>query len=453
MRDKASFNRSLKALLVTQFLGVFNDNAFKIIISLLGIQLITGERQSAAFVSIVGALFVLPFIVFSPLAGYLADRYKKRNVIVVIKIVELVIMVMGIYALGSKNLILLCLILFFMTTQSAFFSPAKYGILPEILDEKNLSRGNGYLQMFTFVAIILGSAFGGRIKEIFAPDVWKASIILITLSVLGLFTSLFIKKGKAARTEAVFQVNGFKRCFDILQVIKKDKPLFLALCGAAYFWFLGAVFQMNILLYAKNILHTTDAQTGVLLVIVSLGIGAGSVLAGKLSEGQIEFGLVPLGAIGLTAFCLLLGFQTLSIITVIAILFLLGASAGFYTVPLNAFFQQRSPESQRGEFLATANIITAFATFSGSLFIWLAGVKFYANPAQTFLVLGILSIMATLYILKTLPIAFVRLVNWLITHTIYRLQVENIERVSEQGGALLVCIMSLISMRLSYQLL
>ncbi len=381
MSNKSTFNRSLKALLTTQFLGAFNDNAFKIIISLLGIQLITGERQSAAFVSIVGALFVLPFIVFSPLAGYLADRYRKRNVIVAMKIVELGIMILGLWALLSNNLVLLCLSLFLMATQSAFFSPSKYGILPEILDERDLSRGNGYLQMFTFIAIILGSAFGGRIKEIFTPDVWKASIILIALSALGLFISLFIKKGKAARPDAEFQVNGFKRCFNILKIIKKDKPLFLALCGIAYFWFLGAVFQMNILLYAKNILHTTDSQIGMLLAVVSLGIGVGSILAGRLSEGRIEFGLVPLGAIGLTAFCALLGVQTLSYMAVIVILFFLGSSAGFYTVPLNAFFQQRSPESQRGEFLATSNIVTAFATLSGSLFIWLVGVKFYANPA------------------------------------------------------------------------
>ena len=178
--------------LATQFLGAFNDNAFKIIISLLGIQLIAGERQGAAFVSIVGALFVLPFIVFSPLAGFLADRYRKRNVIVAMKIVELVIMAFGMYALWSKNLILLVFILFCMATQSAFFSPSKYGILPEILDEKNLSRGNGFLQMFTFVAIILGSAFGGKMKEIFSPDVWKTSFILIGLSILGLFMSIYI---------------------------------------------------------------------------------------------------------------------------------------------------------------------------------------------------------------------------------------------------------------------
>ena len=177
-------NSSFKLLLGAQFLGAFNDNVFKIIICLLGIQLISGQREAAAFVSIVGALFVIPFIVFSPLAGYLADRYRKRNVIVIMKAVELLIMVLGLYALMANNLVVLCVILFLMASQSAFFSPAKYGILPELLSEGQISRGNGYLQMFTFSAIILGSAFGGRIKEVFDPSVWMTSIILIALSVI-----------------------------------------------------------------------------------------------------------------------------------------------------------------------------------------------------------------------------------------------------------------------------
>ncbi|MBU1087936.1 MAG: MFS transporter [Candidatus Omnitrophica bacterium] len=432
-------NASFKSLLGAQFLGAFNDNAFKIIISLLGIQLISATSQSAAFVSIIGALFVIPFIVFSPLAGYLADRYRKRNVIVIMKIGELLIMTLGLWGLMTKNLIFLCVILFLMAAQSAFFSPAKYGILPEILSESQISRGNGYLQMFTFTAIILGSAFGGKIKEVFDPNIWMVSIILIGLSIIGLGFSLRMDKGAAARPNARFKLNGFKRSLEIIKIIHQNKPLFLALCAISYFWFLGAVFQMNILLYAKQVLSAGDSNTGILLAIVALGIGIGSILAGRLSEGQIEFGLVPLGAIGLTIFCSILGISGLTYFQVSIVLFLLGVSAGFYTVPLNAYFQTNCPKEERGEFLGAMNIITAFATLSGSLFIWLVGVKFAATPGQTFLTLGALSVMATIYILKTLPSAFVRLVNWIVTHTLYCLNIEGIENVPEQGGALLIC--------------
>ncbi|MBU1043587.1 MAG: MFS transporter [Candidatus Omnitrophica bacterium] len=434
-----NLDASFKSLLGTQFLGAFNDNAFKIIISLLGIQLISSARQSAAFVSIIGALFVIPFIIFSPLAGYLADRYRKRNIIVIMKIAELLIMLLGLWGLLTHNLVFLCAILFLMAAQSAFFSPAKYGILPEILSEAEISRGNGYLQMFTFSAIILGSAFGGKIKQAFDPNIWMVSIILIALSMLGLWFSSQMAKGVAARPNAQFKLNGFKRSLEIIKIIHRNKPLFLSLCAISYFWFLGAVFQMNILLYAKQVLSTGDSNTGILLAMVALGIGIGSILAGRLSEGQIEFGLVPLGAIGLTIFCSILGISGLTYFQVSIILFLLGVSAGFYTVPLNAYFQTNCPKEERGEFLGAMNIITAFATLSGSLFIWLVGVKFAATPGQTFLTLGALSVMATIYILKTLPTAFVRLVNWIVTHTLYRLNIEGFENVPEQGGALLIC--------------
>ncbi|MDD5070421.1 MAG: acyl-[ACP]--phospholipid O-acyltransferase [Candidatus Omnitrophica bacterium] len=437
-KEKIS-NKSFKFLLVTQFLGAFNDNAFKIIISLMGIQLIFNVDSRAGFVSMVGALFVIPFILFSPVAGYLADKFSKRDVIVSMKIFELMIMVLGLIALIKANLIFLCAVLFLMSAQSAFFSPAKYGLLPEILPNKNLSRGNGYLQMFTFIAIILGSAFGGRIKEVVGAQVWRCSLILILLSVLGLLASFFIEKSTAQRPEAVFQANGFKRSFSILKQIKKDKALFLTLLGIAYFWFLGAVFQMNILLYAKNYLSITDSQTGILLAVVALGIGVGSVLAGRFSEGKIEFGLVPLGSIGLSIFSLVLGTIVSSYLSACLVLFFLGLSSGFYTIPLNAFFQRESPEKERGEFLATLNIITSLAILSGSFFIWLIGSKFGFDPAQTFVVLGVVSIIATIYIVWTLPIAFVRLINWFITHSLYRLKVFGLENIPQKKGALIVC--------------
>jgi len=437
---KRSLNKTgFKALLATQFLGAFNDNAFKIIISLMGVQLIADQTQAASFVSLVGILFVVPFILFSPLAGFLADRFRKRNIIVSMKVFELAIMIIGGFALASQNLILLCVVLFCMAAQSSLFSPSKYGILPEMLDESEISQGNGQVALFTFVAIILGSSLGGRLKDIFSPGLWRVSIVLAAISVVGLLASLYIRKGVAAKPQVRFNINGFKESFITLKAIKKDKPLFLALCGIVYFWFLGVVFQMNILLYAKNILEVTDSQIGLLLAIVSLGIGVGSLLAGKLSGDRIEFGLVPLGALGLSLFSCLLGITTLSYTAAIVILFLLGSSSGFYTVPLNAFFQQRSPKEERGKFLAAANIVNAIGMIAGSGFVWLVGSQFKANPAQTFLVLGIVSIIGTMSILRLLPIAFVRLINWIVIHSLYRIKIEGSKNVPDKGGGLLVC--------------
>ena len=436
---KKKIKDSLRPLLFTQFFGAFNDNAFKMIISLFGIQLLGTSSHGARFVSIVGALFILPFIIFSPYAGYFADKFRKRNIIVAMKWFEVFIMCAGLFALWSQNFIVLCVVLFIMATQSAFFAPAKYGILPEMLEEKDLSKGNGYLQMWTFVAIILGTACGARMKDIFEPFVWKSSFILIALAVLGLIGSLKIAKGSPANSDTKFSINGFAQMLEVLGKIKKQKALFLSLCAISYFWFLGSVFQMNILIYAKGILGIGDSSTGILLAMVSLGIGLGSLFAGNMSEGRIEFGFVPLGAIGLSIFCFVLGSSSLGYKACGLVLLLLGFSAGLYTIPLNAYFQKKSPDQERGKYLAALNIVNSIAMLCGSLFVWICGDLFMLDPAQTFVVLGIFSVLATLYILKTLPTAFVRLVNWLITHSIYKMNIVDVHNVPEQGGALLIC--------------
>ena len=196
---------------------------------------------------------------------------------------------------------------------------------------------------------------------------------------------------------------------------------------------------MNILLYAKSVLGVADSRTGILLAAVALGIAFGGVMAGKLSDERIEFGLVPLGAVGLTVFCAVLGLVHAGYYGALAVLFFIGASAGFYTVPLSAFFQERSPQERRGEFIGALNMTNAIAVLAGSLFIWASGVKFGAGPAGTFLFLALLSVAATLYILKVLPMAFVRLLNWLITHSVYRLKIEGSANVPKEGGALLIC--------------
>lgn len=439
MKEKNCSSQSFKSLMVTQFLGAFNDNAFKIIISLMAIRLLPSGPQGTQFVSIIGALFIIPFIIFSPYAGFCADRFAKRNIIVGAKIAEIIIMVLGLIALVSGNLIFLCVVLFLMATQSAFFSPAKYGILPEMVDDSELSRGNGYLQMWTFLAIILGTAAGGRMLAAFTGRVWYSSYIIIFLSLIGFIVSLNIVKGIPAAPNMKFKINLFKEAGSALKEIKGDRELFLTLWALVYFWFMGAVFQMNILLYGTNIFKLNDLDTSMLLVFLSVGIACGGVLAGKLSEGKVELGLVPMGAIGFSVFSINLGLIPSSYKWAVVSLFLLGVSAGAYTVPLNAFFQQRSPVAKRGKYLAAMNILTSSAVLLGALFLWVFGGKLALNSAQIFFVLGILSIFATLYILITLPEVFVRMINWIIVHTFYRLKIIGSDNVPGNGGALIVC--------------
>lgn len=439
MMQKSTNTRSFKALMVTQFLGAFNDNVYKIIISLLAIKLLPSAQAQTKFVSLIGALFIIPFILLSPYAGYLADKYRKRSIIVGTKILELIIMILGLFALASGSIPFICFTLFLMATQSAFFGPAKYGIMPELLDERDLSRGNGYLSMWTFLAIILGTALGGKLVSMMGDHIEMSSLILIALSCVGLVASLFIRKGDAPTKSEPFELNIFKSIFVHLRAIKQNSALFLTMIALAYFWFLGAVAQMNVLLYGKNILHLGDTQTSLLIVATAVGIGVGSVLAGRLSEGKIEFGLVPLGSLGITVCAILLGVGHVGHLGALFQLFLLGLFSGFYVVPLSSFFQQNSPQDCRGKFIAVLNICNAFMMLLGAAFVWFCGVQLKMNAAQIFLALGLASIIATVFVFKKLPDAFLRFFNWILTHSLYKVKVLGIENLPEKGGALIVC--------------
>ncbi|MDD5218245.1 MAG: acyl-[ACP]--phospholipid O-acyltransferase [Candidatus Omnitrophica bacterium] len=439
MNRKDCKSTSFKGLMIAQFLGAFNDNAFKILVSFLIIRTIPAPEAATRLISLIGALFILPFILFSPYAGFCADRFRKRNVLVGTKAAEIVIMALGLFAMLSGNLTAICFILFLMATQSAFFSPAKYGILPEILDEENLSKGNGYLQMFTFLAIILGSAFGGQMSHIFKGHVASAGYFLIFVAVLGTAAIVFVDKEGRFGQGMKFQANSFKESVGALKEIKKDRWLFLTLIAICYFWFLGAIFQMNVLLYGKNILHLSDAHASLLLVMTSIGIGAGSMLAGYFSEKKIEYGLVPLGAIGISALSLSLGLSGTGYLWAFVLFLLLGVFSGFFIVPLNAYFQQQSPEDKRGKYIATLNIVSSFCILLASAYLWLFGSVFRFDPAQLFLVIGFFSVGITVYIFRTIPEAFLRLFNWLLTHSLYKMKVVGMENVPKRGGALLVC--------------
>jgi acyl-[acyl-carrier-protein]-phospholipid O-acyltransferase/long-chain-fatty-acid--[acyl-carrier-protein] ligase len=437
MKVKSS-SLSFRALILAQFMGAFNDNAFKIIVSLFAIRVLSSPEAAAGFISLIGMLFIIPFIVFSPVAGYLADRFPKRSIIISMQALEVFNMIMGFFALASGMLWPLCLVLFSLMVQSAFLSPAKYGILPEMLDDKSLSAGNGRIQMWTYIAIIGGTAAGGKLSSVFADNIANSAWVMIGLSLIGFLASLFIGKTNTAINVRPIPKNIFSEAAGSLREIRADKGLFLSMCALAYFQFLGAVFQMNILLYGTHALGLAQMQTSLLLVAVSLGVAAGSGLAGRFSEGKVELGLVPLGAIGLSFFCFLLGLVPGGFKAALTILFFLGLSSGFYIVPLNAFFQKFSPEEKRGKNLAALNIVTSGAVLFAAGFLWVLSAVFKIGPAAIFLILSVLSLSATLYIVRTLPIALVRLLNWTVAHSIYRIRICGDENVPEKGGALLV---------------
>ena len=347
-------------LIATQFQGAFSDNAYKYVVTLAATFTAVTQQQKNQRVSLASALFILPFLLFSMYGGFLADRYSKRSVTLGTKLAEVGIMVLATIGLWTGHLGFSFSILFLTGAQAAFFGPSKYGILPELLAEKRLSWGNGVLEMTTFAAIILGTATGAYLLGAFRHHLAPVGLILIGLSCAGVFTSWRIDRVPPADPVAHFRWNFLTEVIRYVREARKDRVLWLAVIGSTYFWFLGFLLLTNILIYGQSVLRLSESRIGYLQVALALGIGVGSYVAGHLSGNKIEYGLIPLGAIGVSLFSFLLWFPGWSFLQSVGILVGLGFTAGFFIVPLNALLQQRPDSAIKGAIIAMANLIDLF---------------------------------------------------------------------------------------------
>ncbi len=429
-------SRGFWYLIATQFQGAFSDNAYKNIITLFALMTAVNEAQKNQRVSSAGALFVLPFLLFSMYGGFLADRYSKRAVILGTKLAEVAIMILATLGLWLGHLSFSMGILFLTGTQAAFFGPSKYAILPEVLPEERLSWGNGILEMTTFAAIILGTAAGFFLVDTFRYQLYWPGLILIASALVGIVTSWRIDRLPSANPLARFQLNFISDLFRNIREARQDRPLWLAVIGSTYFWFLGFLFQTNVLMYGGSVLRIKETEIGYLLVALALGIGTGSYVAGVLSGNKIEHGLIPLGAIFIFAFSLLLSFHGWSFLQSTLLLSLLGFGSGFFIVPINAMLQQRPDPAKKGAFLAMANLMTFVGMLLASGLYWVVTVQLKLTAHQVFLLGAILTLVSTVYVLTLLPDSLMRLVIWLFTHSLYRIRVEGRENIPARGGAL-----------------
>lgn len=436
--------RILRGLLVSQFCGAFNDNAWKLIVALLAIERVatefgaTGpqfETASQTQTTIAFVIFTLPLMALSPIAGVFADRLSKRTVIIAMKWVEVGLMALGTWALWREPSggMLALLVLAGMGAQSALFSPAKYGILPELLPHHRLSEGNGLLELWTFAAIILGTAAGGMLLDLADPTPWLAGLVLMGLTIVGLLAALTIPPVRAARSEGGAALT----IAMAWTAITRDRLLRFGIIGAILFWTVASLVGQDMLIYGKAGLGLTDTLTGLPLAAFGIGIGIGSVLAGKLSGARVEYGLVPLGAIGLGFLLFLLGWEQPSLQGTLACMITLGIASGFVVVPINALIQWRSPDDRRGGVIALNNTAVFAGVLAGSL-----GAGGLANlglsAANIFLVAAALVLVALGGMSRFMPDAFLRLGLFMLTRTIVRLRATGLEHIPEKGGALLV---------------
>nr|HEV8050864.1 MFS transporter [Parachlamydiaceae bacterium] len=446
--------RSVLGLLITQFFGAFNDNAWKVMVFTLATRplmsqvadgtLDSFETSSQLIATLSLVIFLIPMMLFSLPAGAIADQMSKSTVIVLTKILEVIIMgacAVSLY-LAPTQLLLPFILLGLMGLQSAFFGPAKYGIIPEILPPEKLSKGNGDLEMWTMIAIIAGTALG---PVFLAADndgqntsmTWTGPLWLAVMSCIGLIGALFICRVPVARVKRQKVSAALRGAFS---TIRTDRVLKLAVLGSTLYWTMISLIGQNILVYAKKLVM--DFEKGELLqgippACYGLGIALGALLGGRFSGTRIEYGFIPLGAIGFAICSLLLGIIEPSMAGTIVILIFMGMSSGLLIVPLHAIVQSRAPNEERGSIIALGNFLDIAGMTLGSLVA--GGMAFLGFGLKSMLISSaFLAIAATIWCVRILPKALVRLSFIILTRTIYKLRIKDLENLPKEGPILLV---------------
>ncbi|PSV42829.1 MFS transporter [Photobacterium sp. GB-36] len=441
---------------LTQALGAFNDNVYKnILLILIAYASVDTLPLSAnLLINIAAGLFILPFFLFSASAGVIADQYDKAMIMRRVKLAEIVIMSLAAIAFFYHSYSALLVLLFLMGTQSAFFGPAKYALLPQHLKSEELISGNALVETGTFLAILLGTLLAGFIADSHNAHYIAAGAVII-FAILGYLTSLAIPSAPPTVKKTIFKWQPIKQTRSTMAIARQDKTIFQCIMGISWFWFLGACYLTQFPNYAKISLGGNAASVSFLLMLFSIGIAIGSMCCDRLSQHRIDPGIVPIGSLGITLFGSGLYFlapattvQTQSLMAfmtapslwpIFASLLLLGIAGGIFIVPLYALMQQRSKEDERAQIIAANNIWNAvFMVVSAiSAIVFLSVLKL--SIPEFFLILAAVNSLVVVYIYFQAPDFFWRFVVWMITHTMYRVKKQNLNNIPEQGGVLLVC--------------
>ena len=440
----------------TQFLGAGNDNLFKFAFTVLvtyQLQVSWLTPQMAGLV--IGALFILPFLLFSATSGQITDKYDKTRVIRFVKNLEIAIMVIAGYGFWTANPYVLLTCVFLMGLHSTIFGPVKFAYLPQHLDERELTGGNGMVEMGTFVAILLGQVAGGLLVTI--PEIGRhyVAFACVGLALIGRITAQAVPPSPSTDPALVINWNPVTETWRNLKLAHGNVVVFRSLLGISWMWFFGAAFLAQFPSFAKEVLHGDAQVASLLLVVFSVGIGIGSLLCEVLSRRHVEIGLVPFGAIGMSVFSIDLYFATRGLPPsagyslgafvavhahwrVMADLALLSLFAGLYSVPMYALIQLRSAPSHRARIIAANNILNALFMITSSVLVGGLLAAGLTIP-QVFLVIGLLNAVVAGYIFLLVPEYLLRFVAFVMARVIYRFHVKGDEHIPTQGAAILVC--------------
>ncbi len=416
---------SFWGMTATQFWGAFNDNLYKQLVLLFCAQQAlmtnTSDKQSIAL-----AVFALPFVFFSGLSGWYADRNSKRTIIIGCKVAEIIIALLAMAAFFTGQLIPLLVVLGLLSTQSAVFGPAKYGILPEMLRDEDLPQANGVIQMTTFVAIIFGMASAGFVKQAFPDALWKTSYFCIGIAIIGTISSLWVRRTPVAHQGLPFRWSTLGINPETRSLLLKDRRLLNVLLVSSVFWFVGGIIQPLVNIFGIGQLHLSESRTSLMAACMGVGISFGCILAGRASRKRVNFKLVTIGAWGIVI-CLVVmyGFgwwspaenpeslkaseaslwnsfipQTAVEWAARFVLTLLGFFAGLFVVPLQVELQTRPPKSQKGRMIGAMNLINWIGIVISALFFQIFTTicnQLHWPMSQVFLALAIVLLPIALF--------------------------------------------------------
>ena len=449
--------RRFAPFFLTQFLGAGNDNIFKFAFTVLATYSASqwGGLEPASAGAVIGGLFILPFVLFSATAGQFADKYDKAKLIRFIKSFEIAVMVLVTAGFVWQIAPLLFIGVFLMGLHSTFFGPVKYAYLPQHLRSEELTGGNGLVEMGTFVAILFGTMAGGALVGISAAGPAIVGGVSLAVAVFGRVAAAFVPNSPAPDPSLQINWNPVSETFRNLAIARDNRSVFLSLLGISWLWFFGSIFLTSFAGFGKEVLGGDAGVVTLLLAVFSFGIGLGSVLCEWLSGRKVEIGLVPFGSIGMTLFGVDLYFASQGPVPggmagvaeflsapghwrVMADLFLLAMFGGFYSVPLYALIQSRCEPSHRARIIAANNILNALFMVAASI---MAAVLLHAGLTlpQLFLLTAILNALVAIYIYKLVPEFLIRFMVWMLIHSVYRLRKSGLERIPEEGAAILVC--------------
>ncbi len=440
----------------TQFAGAANDNLFKFAFTVMvTYQLQLGWMPPAMAGLVIGALFILPFLLFSATAGQIADKYDKTRVIRLVKSLEIAIMLIAVWGFLRADALVLLACVFLMGLHSTLFGPVKFAYLPQVLDSHELTGGNGMVEMGTFVAILLGQVAGGLLVAMPQIGHEAVAVACVLLALVGRAVSQAIPATAATDANLKINWNPVSETWRNLKLAHGNVVVFRSLLGISWMWFFGAVFLAQFPSFAKEVLHGDEQVASLLLVVFSIGIGIGSLLCETLSRRQVEIGLVPLGAIGMSVFAVDLYFAsrglpdspTMGLATflaqpahwrVMADLGFLSLFAGLYSVPMYALIQLRSQPTHRARIIAANNILNALFMIGSSVIAGALLAASFSIP-QVFLFTGIANAVVALYIFLLVPEYLLRFVAWVLSRLVYRFKVRGDEHIPDTGAALLAC--------------